>query len=422
MCHAVIALVLFLTALLPGIAGGQAAPRRVSLEEAVQLFAAQNSGLRALRAAGAAEVGLARAIGVAPNPVVGVTRESISEGDLRAGESYVTLSLPMRWPWVGTARRQVTGHTRDWVAAQRRADSLTLVQSVQEAYVDAWLAEQRIQIIDQLVALVDQVHEDGALRFAAGDLSGLDLRRLSLEQARYRQLRSSSELAVTATRRALAALILTPSDAQLVAPADLPAPAAADVAWSGDTTAVVRGHPRVAAAREAVRLAEAAERVEAGLRLPPPTVTAGYKHQDDGLQGLFVGAAIPVPLFDRRSGGREATRAEAEVAMIRLAQVEREVRDRLAQALARQAAGAALLEHMRAAAPSPAMDLVEMALAAYREGEYDVTALLATAEAWRELGTLGAEARAEYWRSEFELFAALGGAELGRTTSEARAR
>ena len=63
-----------------------------------------------------------------------------------------------------------------------------------------------------------------------------------------------------------------------------------------------------------------------------------------------------------------------------------------------------------------------MALAAYREGEYDVTALLATAEAWRELGTLGAEARAEYWRSEFELFAALGGAELGRTTSEARAR
>jgi len=418
----VIALVLFLTALLPGIAGGQAAPRRVSLEESVQLFAAQSSALRALREEGAVEVGAARAIGAAPNPVVGVTRESISEGDFRAGESYVTLSVPMRWPWVGTARSRVTGHTRERVAAQLRADSLALVQSVQEAYVDAWVAEQRRGIIDQLVALIDQVHADGALRFAAGDLSGLDLRRLSLEQARYRQLRSASELAVTANRRALAALILPPGDAGVVAPADLPAPEPLGVVWSGDTSVVVLGHPRVVAARLEVLRAEAEVRVENGLRLPPPTVTAGYKHQDDGLAGLFVGAAIPIPLFDRRLGSREATVAGAAAATARLALVERQVRDRLQQALERHAAGITLVQQEMVGAARTPTDLLEMALAAYREGEYDVGTLLATAEAWRELGTLGAQGRAEYWRSRIELLGALGGSPMSVITSEERER
>ncbi len=410
MRHVVVLLALLSPTVPVWEAAAQPAPRRVSLEEAIALFARHGPGLLAVRADAAAQVGAARAGGSFPNPIVGVSRESIGDGDRSAGETYLTLSQPLRWPWTGSARGRATEAARRVAAARVRADSLQQVHGVQEAYVAAWLAEERLAVLERVVAVVRQAHGRGVERQAAGDLSGLDLRRLTLERLRYERLVSAGELEVESARRALAAMILPPSDDGPVAPAGLPEVVPGGLAGASADQQVIAGHPEVRAVHAALALAVAEADAERALGAPPPTLTAAYKRQDDGLKGLLFGAALPLPLLDRRAGSREVVAAHVTAAEARLAQVERRAADRVELAQARYEAAIRHLEQAGQPTTEAGRDLLGIAEIAYLEGELDLFALLATAEAWRELGALTAGARAEYWLSRFELERALGGA------------
>ncbi|MFN2326033.1 MAG: TolC family protein [Gemmatimonadales bacterium] len=384
--------------------------RRLTMDEVVDVFARHSPALEAARADGAALVASTRAAGVFPNPALGVSRESVADADRRGGETYLTISQPLRWPWVGRSRAAVIREAQAAVAAQFSADSLDLVFTLQQAFVEAWLAEQRREVLQRVAGVVEQLAQQGRERFAAGDLSGLDLRRLALERIRYDRLATTAALDVDATRRTLAASVLPPSDRSLVAPAGLPvSPEIAGVHIS-DISEILRHHPRLVAYRAGLALAEAEARAESMLRLPAPALTAGYKHQDDGLQGLLLGAVIPVALFDRRAGPRQVAAARVNAATTRLAMAERQAGDELRSASARHAAAANQAARLAESAPAGGDDLLDIALVAYTGGELDLLGLLATVEAWRELGALAAAVRAEYWISRYALERALGGA------------
>lgn len=402
-------------------AAAQPVPRRVSLDEAIALFARHGPGLQAVRAGAAAQAGAARAVAAVANPVVSVSRESVGDGERRAGETYLTVSQPLRWPWAGSARGRATSAAQQAGIAAVHADSLQQVHGVQQAYVAAWLAEERLAVLARLASVVRQAHARGVERLAAGDLSGLDLRRLALERVRYDQLLAAKELAVESARRALAAMILPPSDGGTVAPAGLPTPAPGGPAPVSGMPAV-DAHPDVLAARAALAMAEAEAGAERALGAPPPTLTAAHKRQEDGLNGWLFGAALPLPLLDRRAGPREVVTAQVAAAKARLVQVERRAADQVLLARARYAAAIRNLDlHTQPGADS-GRDLLEIAEIAYHEGELDLLDLLATAEAWRELGVLAATARAEYWLSRFELERALGGAGPAIPTTGEEAR
>ena len=407
MYQAVIAGLATAALLLPALAGAQEAPRRISLDEATAMFAANSRALRAARAGADALAAAARASGQAPNPTIGTTRESIADGDLRSGETYVMLNQPLRWPWASGARSAASRRASAAGEAGVRADSLELVHGVRRAYIEAWIAERRQEVLERSAAVVRQAQGRAAERFRGGDISGLDLGRLDLERVRYDRLATAGRLAVDSARRALGAAILAPDDRSPVAPSALPG--FAPVAGAGaDTLRLLASHPVLRKARAELALAEAEARAEASLVLPGPTLTAGYKRQDDGLAGLFVGASIPVPLFDRRSGARALATAREVAVAARVGQVERQVMDAARHAIARHAAAARLVE-TAAAADAPRRDVLGIALVAYEGGELDLTDLLATATSWRELGALSDEILAEYWLSRFELERALGG-------------
>lgn len=421
MRHVVVLSALILLALPPREAAAQPAPRRVSLDEAIALFARHGPGLQAVRADAAAQAGAVRAVAAFPNPTLGVSRESIGDGDRSAGETYVTLSQPLRWPWAGSARGRAVAEARRAAGARVRADSLQQLLGVQHAYVAAWLAEERLAVLARVAEVVRQAHERGLERLAAGDFSGLDQRRLALERVRYERLVAAGQLEVESARRALAAAILPPADGGAVAPADLPAMAQGGPATSTEPQ-VVSAHPDVLAATAALALAEAEADAERALGTPPPTLTAAFKRQDDGLKGLLFGAALPLPLLDRRAGAREVVTAHVTAARIRLAQAERRVADQLQLARARYEAATRYLEQAAPAAGDGGRSLLGIAEIAYHEGELDLFDLLATADAWRELGALAAGARAEYWLSRFELERALGGAGPTMSTTGEEAR
>jgi cobalt-zinc-cadmium efflux system outer membrane protein len=154
-----------------------------------------------------------------------------------------------------------------------------------------------------------------------------------------------------------------------------------------------------AAAMDAEASAGAARLAAAG-RIPTPTLTGGYKHENlatgQSLGGFVAGVSLPVPLWDRRGGAVDAARAEAarhdaELEVLR----RRTARDVRIAFTAHQA----LAEQLRLVQPQLGDDAVRArraAEAAYAEGEIGLLEWLDSVRAYQEAETAYVTLWSEY--------------------------
>ncbi|MDX1385695.1 MAG: TolC family protein, partial [Thermoanaerobaculia bacterium] len=142
---------------------------------------------------------------------------------------------------------------------------------------------------------------------------------------------------------------------------------------------------------------------------PEPTVTGGYKEQSGGLDGVFLGAALRLPLFDRNRGeiASRTARLESEETRLALARrrVENDVRDAWA---AYDAIGRTVGLLGEANLLAEAESLLESAVVSYTEGEMSLVELLDAAEAYRD-SRIGVRGRTiDLWVAYFGLLRATG--------------
>jgi cobalt-zinc-cadmium efflux system outer membrane protein len=384
-------------------------PRRVSLEEALRLFARNNLDLRVARAEAAEAAGLERQAGAYPNPAVAGTWEPLSSDGERTSERYLNLSQRLEWPSMRGARRDAAERTAGAARARLAADSARLAFQVKGAYVDALRAEEELRLVGRAAEVFRSGESRAQARLAAGDLSAYDHRRIAFERFRYESLLADAELEAAAARRALALLVVPTSDELELAPADpLPgAPPPPDL--EGAPGVMPSRRHEVAAAEAAVDAARAASAATRGERIPEVTATGGYKTQSDGFSGAFLGVSLPLPLWDRGGGAVEAADARVVAAEARLALVRRQVANDVQRALTAYRSLARRVERLPAPTPAGAPDLLEVAQVAWEEGEVELIALLDAAEAVREARITEARLRADLWIAWYDLERAVGG-------------
>ena len=192
--------------------GAQESMVRVSLDEALQLFAENNLELRLMRSRASEAAGLARQAKAFPNPTANVTREPLSGNGQSYSETYFNLS--QRFEISGG--RGARADAADWllVAAEAlvRADSIRLAFAVKQAFVETGMTEDHLAVTEQVVEVFRQGERNAVIREAEGDISVYDLRRLRIERVRYETLLADVTLAASVARRRLALLILPDAD------------------------------------------------------------------------------------------------------------------------------------------------------------------------------------------------------------------
>lgn len=389
--------------------GQEPGVRRVSLDEAVALFAANNLELRLARTRAVEAAALARQAAAFPNPALLGSHEAMSgDDDASYSESYLGVSQRVEWPSLRAARRDAAEAVARATIAQLAVDSARLAAGLKQAYVDAVRTERTADVMEQLAAVFRNASASSRIRYDEGDISLYELRRIALENARYENEGSAATLDAAASRRALALMAAPESEELELAPADaLDFPSSA--LDFGDPTAYALGRRRdVEAAVAAVEAARAVADAARSERFPDVTANAGYKRQSDGLSGALLGLSLPLPLWDRRSGQVGAANARVAAAEAQLALTTRQVEMDVARAVERHRAAAARIALLREATRDAA-DLLDIARVAYDAGEMDLLALLDAANALREAQLLEARLRAEYWNSYFDLERAVGG-------------
>jgi cobalt-zinc-cadmium efflux system outer membrane protein len=379
----------------------QAAARRASPE------------VRAAQAAVAEAAGLARQSGALANPVLSWAREQTSREDggieQENAQDIVQLEQHLELPGRRSLRSEAAG-LRAAAAEANLADVAgRLDVTVAAAFARAVEGDHRERITARSAADFDRARRVAAARLAAGDESAYAGRRLTLEAARAAVLHAEATLARRQARVALALLLgLDASAGDTLSLGNPFAMRSAAEAPSGElaelTAMALRQRPDVAAAALGSRAAVLDATLAARERVPSATVSAGLKRErvadptlgsQPGFNGLVLGVAVPLPLFDRRAGAvaaRDAAsrRATEEEAAVRRRAIQ-EVADALGAWRAVQAQLALLDTHLGA----EAMAALVAVDALYAEGEISLTEWLDARGAYRDAELAALALRAE---------------------------
>lgn len=391
--------------------------RRVTLEQALELFARNNLDLRLARTEAAEASALARQVAGYPNPTLSATHEELEDGATEASESYLNLSQRLEWPGTRSARQEEAVRRAEAARARLAADSAHLAFRVKEAYTRAARAERTLEALRRVTYVFREGARRADERYREGDISRYDRRRIQVERTRYETRLADAELEAAALGRDLALLVMPQGDAVELRPA---AEALAEPAppGAGDVTlaAALDRRAEMEVAGAALAAARSATDATRGQRIPDLTATGGFKRQSDGLTGVFLGLSLPVPIWDRRAGAVDAAVARTRAAEDRASLTRRQVENDVRRALERYRSlnrRADLLDRGPLEEPG---DLLDMAQVAYAEGEMELVELLDAAEAFLDARESDARLRADLWISYYDLERAVGG--FGEPASE----
>ncbi|MEN8374371.1 MAG: TolC family protein [Gemmatimonadota bacterium] len=384
-------------------------PRRVTLAEALDLFARNSLELSLGRAQAAEAMALARQAAAFPNPAVATTHEPLSDGTEDYSETYVMLSQRLEWPGARAARRAAASGTADAAVARFVADSSRLAFEVKRAFTEAARAERVERVLERVTSVFREGARSAEVRYAEGDISLYDSRRIRVERAKYETLLAEATLEASAARRRLALLVAPVAEALELSPADsldgLPPAIAAEHVLE-DALARRSDIAAADAALESARAGATAVRRE---RIPDVTATVGYKTQSDGFGGAFLGLSLPLPLWDRRGGAVAAADARLQAAQSRRSLVRRQVENDMRRALEAYRSLRRRVELLAESRPDEGADLLAIARAAYAEGELELIALFDAAEALLEAQTAEVSLRADLWTAYYDIERAAGG-------------
>ncbi len=260
--------------------------------------------------------------------------------------------------------------------------------------------------------MIREVAEDAEIRLEAGDISAYETRRLRLERVRAEQDVAEAELRARDARRRLAALTFPRAGIEEVGPSagldGLPPPVTREAALDA-----LLERPDLEAAARDLDAAQAELAVARSRWMPDPTVSLGYRRQEGGFEGLSLGLDLPLPLFDRGGGTRQAADARSAAAAHRLDLRRRMAENDLLTATDRYASSRARLEATADGLSADAEALLASAMAAYGEDEMSLLELLDAANAFRGARLSALSMRSAGWIAYWDLLRAMGRAPEG---------
>lgn len=386
---------------------GQEAVRRVSLAAAIEAFAENSLALRIARSESAEIAGAARQSRAWFNPSLSARRDDLDRNGDEYWEENLLLSQPLEWPGRTAARYRATAYTIEASAARFRSDSTRLAFEVREAWALAWFAEAAELTARQAVAVIQEAAEDAEIRLREGDISAYETRRLRLERVQAEQDAAEAELRSRNARRHLAALTFPGTGIEEVGPSagleGLPPPVTREAALGA-----LLERPDLEAAARDLDAAQAEFAVARSGWMPDPTVSFGYRRQQGGFQGLSLGLDVPLPLFNRRGGNRQAADARSAAAAHRLDLRRRLAENDLLTTADRYVSSRSRLEVAADGLLADAEALLASATAAYGENEMSLLELLDAASAFRSARLSALSMRSAAWIDYWDLLRATG--------------
>ena len=248
-----------------------------------------------------------------PNPEIGFDLESVASPRvitslLSLGQVIFLSDKLERQKQVALLDRDMSGW--DWEARRVRVYSDTT-----KAFVALVAAQERLALAEEIVAISRKLLDTAGERVRSGKASPLEEMKAKVELSTVRADLEQARQAVLAARQRLTAT--WGGTAATFAKADGRLEAQGAIPTVEQVFGLVEQNPEVARWATEMQRRTAVARLERRKAIPDLTLGGGYKREktegqgeDPGstAKGFVVGAAIPIPIFDRNQGGIQESR------------------------------------------------------------------------------------------------------------------
>lgn len=373
------------------------AERIITLDDAIALAEEMNPGVSAnLGREEAARAGIVTARQF-PNPSVeanaGPQRPRGGSGTPSGTAWGVGIAQPIEYPSVRESRRRTAEANLGSVEAGSAAFRAQLFAQVHSNFYEVLQRQEQLGIAEEDLKLLGEIRDRVGLRAKLGESPRLDLVRTETEVLNAQRARDSAAVRVTQAKLALANLIgIAPDEAYAVrgslGSATLPA-------LERLREQVTRDNPQIQQALAEQERARNRLQLERDLRLPAPTLQAGYLQEPDK-EVTRLGLTLPIPLFNRREGQIAEALAEAKVADAQLRARELALTRELDAAYGRFVVARQQVETFEGGLLERAQRTLEAAEAAYRFGERGILEYLDAQRTFRAV-------RQDYLNARYEL-------------------
>lgn len=251
-----------------------------------------------------------------PNPAV-----EAAAGQQRARNAFTTpegparnfgIAQPIEYPSTRESRRKAAEANLDSAHAGTEIFQAQLVAQVKANYYEVLQRQEQLTVAEEDFALLSQIRDRIGLRADLGESPRLDLVRTETELLNAQRIRDSAVVRVTQAKLALGNLIgLSPDESYTVRGGLM---GTAQVPTLDTLRALIaRENPQIKQALADQERARNRLQLERNLRIPAPTLQAGYVQEPDKEVTRF-GIALPLPLFNQRQGQIAEALAEVTVA------------------------------------------------------------------------------------------------------------
>ena len=387
--------------------GSEAAPRAISVAEAIGLAERRNPGLNQAREeAAAAGARWWDAFGLEA-PTLSYLREGIP---LTGGSDFTerrwSLGQPVQFPlttWYGLRRASRSRRAADLAATAAHA---RLRAQVKQAYADVVYAREMLRLTGEELRLYGELEEAARLRVEVGEAGGLESMKAEIETARARNALGAAEQSLAEARHELLAIIGLGSE-EASPPTEFPDPIAfTDVDVTREEALEGIGvHPGLLSAE--ARLAAAEAGVREGWSRLLPDIELQYYRQDFGEgwvdYGVQVGLRLPLwAPFEGRARIQTA-RALRRHAAWEVEGERLELRREVERSWAGFEASRATLARFGGDILERAAELLELTREGYRAGEIGLLTLLDTQRTYLDSQRGYWEALRSYYRELIDL-------------------
>jgi len=262
--------------------------------------------------------------GQKPNPQLGLLTQNINRsrgigsGSLRDKSIDSIVALSQTFERGDKAGLRVATASLLSAAAGADLNDSARVQllALRAAYFDVLAAQERLLVAQDTVQLSARTLAAATQRLRAGDLSGADVARIGVDDARARNDAVAVAADVGRARVALALLIAAEADATAIR-AVSPWPAQDAGFNTPAIEELLARRPDIRAAATRVAAADRARDLARALRSRDVTVNLQFEHYpvsetNPGGSGNSMGLGFSVPLFLRHSNEGEIARAQAD--------------------------------------------------------------------------------------------------------------
>ena len=350
----------------------------LTLDEAVALAIAKSPALCSAAFEVRAREGEVYQAARAPNPELEVGALEFGGAGGRSGfggaEFDSGVSQEIELGGDRRARAAVAARNTELGAWNLEAARLDLVTQVHQAFTTVLAAETRLGLAEEQYDIARRFSDTVARRAEAGAVSLLEARRAVIAAATTRAVASRTERAARAARTRLGLLVGIQEDSLVVVgelfvldripPYDVLRP-------------LLARNPAAARYQTELGHAEAKVDLERALRIPNLSVRAGVSYFNEVDESAFsAGISIPLPLFNTNRGAVEAARARVRRTVFDAEAVQINLERELTEAYETLAAAAEAARTLRDEALPNAELAYSGVQVGYREGEFDLLAVL----------------------------------------------